>query len=381
MSTLIIPAYQPVPFPAPFWLLEILIVLGFFLHALPMNIIWAGGPVSALMMWLGRNNPDSHTYRAGKRLVTSLPVFLSFAITQGIVPLLFLQLMYGPAYYTSSVLMAWPWLAVLAILLMGYYSYYIFKLKGDTMGAKGHALLWGSFVLFGTIAFFFVNNMTLMLTPEKWPAMAAGGVDGLALNLSEPQVIPRYLHFLIGAFAVTGLALGTFGIYYDHKDKPFSQALIRTGAGIYTGFTLVEIFSGAWFLFALPQTMRMAYMGQDLVGTAAFGVSFALTLVSLLSGVLAWRSGGLLAMQVTLGAGLLVTLGMVVMRHLLRVMALHPILQPENIPVRTQWDLLIAFVISAVGLVGYLIWLSRLVYRAFGIPERDHILAEGASAS
>jgi hypothetical protein len=35
-------AYQPIPFPAPVALLKSLLVLGFFLHAIPMNVRWFG---------------------------------------------------------------------------------------------------------------------------------------------------------------------------------------------------------------------------------------------------------------------------------------------------------------------------------------------------
>jgi hypothetical protein len=79
-------------------------------------------------------------------------------------------------------------------------------------------------------------------------------------------------------------------------------------------------------------------------------------------------------MQLSMGAGLLSVLGMVVMRHMLRVLALHPVLKLENVPVRTQWDLLIVFVISAVLLAAYLVWLSRLAFSAFepsSTPSQD----------
>ena len=336
-----------------------------------MNLVWAGGPVAALLMGFNHRNKDGFAYQAGKRLAYSLPVFLSFAITQGIVPLLFLQLMYGPAYYTSSVLMAWPWLSVLAILLGAYYLLYIFKLKESAFGSKSVALLWLAFGLFTGIAFLFVNNMTLMLSPERWPTLAQGGVDGFALNLSDPQLILRYLHFMIGAFAVTGLGMGCFGIYYDHCNKPYSQWWIRNGAGLFLGATLLEFLTGLWFMLSLPKVAKAAYMGHDIVATSVFGVSTVMSVIALLGALMAWRSGSLRSMQVTVGAGLLSVLGMVVMRHLLRVMILHPILKPEQIPVSTQWDLLIVFVISTVLLAGYLIWLSRLVYSAFENPPAD----------
>ncbi|HMX47137.1 MAG TPA: hypothetical protein PKC93_14380, partial [Candidatus Obscuribacter sp.] len=79
----IVPLFQPLPFPAPVWLLETLLILGFFLHALPMNVVLGGGFLSAALIFSGRNNKESFSYRAGKALATSLPLFISFAVTQG----------------------------------------------------------------------------------------------------------------------------------------------------------------------------------------------------------------------------------------------------------------------------------------------------------
>ena len=107
-----IPSYQPIPFPAPFVVLEVLLVLGFFLHLIPMNISLVGGFVSAICLFIGGENADSFYSRIGKQLAFSLPIFTSFAITQGIVPLLFIQLLYGPLFYTSSILMGSYWISI-----------------------------------------------------------------------------------------------------------------------------------------------------------------------------------------------------------------------------------------------------------------------------
>ncbi|HMO23392.1 MAG TPA: hypothetical protein PKC98_20715 [Candidatus Melainabacteria bacterium] len=49
----LIPDYQPIPLPAPVWLLQLLLVLGFFLHAVPMNVVLGGGFVSSACLYLG----------------------------------------------------------------------------------------------------------------------------------------------------------------------------------------------------------------------------------------------------------------------------------------------------------------------------------------
>ena len=53
-----------------------------------------------------------------------LPVLLPATITLGIAPLLFVQVLYGQYFYTSSIIVAWPWFLVLVLLTVAYYGFY-----------------------------------------------------------------------------------------------------------------------------------------------------------------------------------------------------------------------------------------------------------------
>jgi hypothetical protein len=109
------PDFQPIPLPAPVWLLKIILVVGFYLHAIPMNVALTGGFIAALFILYARRRQHEYARRIGYALAFSLPFFVSVAITQGIVPLLFIQLVYGPLFYTSSILMALPWMMMIFI--------------------------------------------------------------------------------------------------------------------------------------------------------------------------------------------------------------------------------------------------------------------------
>lgn len=362
-----IPAFQPIAFPAPLLLLKILLVLGFFLHAIPMNIALMGGLFAVVYGAQGRRG-NAHAARFASTLAASLPIFLSFAITQGIVPLLFLQLVYGPLYYTASIVMATPWIAVLGLLMLGYLALYAFKLDWKRVGGRSPWLLVSTSLLFLVIAFFFTNNMTLMLTPEKWSGLMAAHPYGTALNLSEPTLWPRLLHFVIGAIAITGLAVGGFGLFWARREPAYGQWLIRQGAGVFFITTLVECVGGFWYLLALPRASMLAFMGTEPIGTGAFIASLALTLVALIAAAVAWNRGSARAFQIALVGGLLTTLAMVVMRHMLREYATAPFFNPGLVPVHIQWDLLIPFVILAVMTIAYLVWLVRVALSAYFSP-------------
>lgn len=358
----LIPQYQPIAFPAPLWLLQLLLVLGFFLHVIPMNISLVGGLFSWLFIKMSKGDKNSYLYRTGQTLAGSLPAFLSFAITQGIVPLLFLQLIYGPLYYTSSILMGVPWLSVIFILLIAYYLLYIYKLRRDKMDKVNPVILVIASLMFFVIAAIFTSNMTLMLDPNKWQSM----VDQTGMHFHwDLKLIPRYLHFTVSAFAVTGLAIGGYGIYFKGKEKDYSEWLIKTGSTWYVAITVLQLFLGTWFLISLGREKMFLFMGQDMLGTGAFGISLLLMVISLLTGFWAMSKGSTLAWWLTTVSACGTILGMVVMRHVLRHFSTIDFINPALVDVSIQWDILIAFLILAVGLIVYLTWLTQLVLGAY----------------
>lgn len=375
-----IPNYQPLPFPLPVWLMQTLLIAGFFLHALPMNVVWGGSVLGAILFLMGRKDKNSYPFRAAKALAISLPLFISFAITQGIVPLLFLQLLYGPSFYTSSILLAAPWLGLLGILLIAYYASYfvIYKiLKGDSnqgTAVKASIVLLLASIGFALIGWLFSNNMTLMQAPQKWLSMYQANPHGLNLNTDEPQLIPRYLHFFIASLAVTGMTLGCFGLYLRSKNEEFSKWLIKRGSQIFVGTTLLQIPVGLWFLKSIPYEFAAAFMGGDQAITGVFIASMVLMMLSLIATAVSSTSGNKEAFTCGLVLNALLILAMIVNRHQLRLLYLSPHVKPDIVAVSTQLDLLAIFLVSTVALIAYLVWLSKVVFSAFAtkIDSESH---------
>ncbi len=370
----LIPAYQPLPFPLPVWLMQTLLVLGFYLHVLPMNVVWGGTVIAAVLFTLGRRDHSSYSFKTARALAISLPLFISFAITQGIVPLLFLQLLYGPAFYTSSIVMAVPWIGVLAILLISYYAAYlvIYKvLNGNLSGAAAMKAALGMLFMsigFGLIGYVFSNNLTLMQSPEKWFSLYQSSPQGLNLNLSERQILPRYLHFFIASIAVTGMTVGCFGLYLRKRNQDFSLWSIKLGSRIFLVATVLQIPVGLWFLQSLPRQFMSAFMGGDSLITGVFMTSMVLMLVALLATTVSSTSGNKAAFIAGLVANAVLILAMIINRHQLRLLYLNPHVKPDLVAVSTQWDLLAIFLVSAVALIFYLVWLCRLVWSAYHPP-------------
>jgi hypothetical protein len=357
----LIPSFPQLAFPIPLLLSKILLVVGFFLHAIPMNIVIGGTFLAAFFIWHG----SKYSAKAGRALIVSLPVILSFAITQGIVPLLFLQLVYGPLFYSSSIYMAVSWISVIAVLIIAYYSIYVAKFNEEKLQGWGKNLVLFSGFLILVIAFIFSNNMTLMINPDSWSSFGENiATRGFNLNLADPQLVPRYLHFIIAGFAVTGLYLGCLGLF-EKKDKKYSQWLIQVGSQIFVVTTLVQFLVGTWFLLSLQEPVMKIFMGQNLIATVSFGLSLILIIISIVAGIIAWTKFSKFAMLVCTTAGLSTVFAMIVMRHFLRDFSVSKVFHPELIPVSIQWDIFAAFLILAIGLIVYLVWLVRLTWGAF----------------
>lgn len=345
----IVPAPDPIGLPAPVWLLKSLLVATFLLHLLPMNLILGGGFVAAWAGWRGRGGADASRHRAlASDLVRLLPLATAFAITLGIAPLLFLQVVYGQLFYTSSVLMAWSWMGVVGLLLVGYYAYYGVAFGEEKERGAGWALL-GAFAL-TAVAFLFVNNMTLMLRPEAWAAMYAADERGLHLNLDDPTLAPRFAHFLIASFALTGLVTAFLGAARAQRE-PETGAWMRTlGLRLFAGATLVQLASGLWFLLSLPEAVGRLFLGGSGAETALLWTSVALAVASV---PLAFRS--LPAGAVAVG---LAVAGMALVRHRVRDASLAPHFTTESLPVSAQTGPFVVFVLILVlglAVVGWML--------------------------
>ena len=205
MQSNLIPVLDPNPLPAPYWVFKLLLIVTFFLHILAMNFLLGGAVLALVSKWRLRKQVNGN--RIFFDIAKKLPVFLPATITLGIAPLLFVQVLYGQFFYTSSIIMAWPWFFVLVLLTVAYYGfYYVSFHSGKQPGRAGIVMLF-SVILVCLIGFVYSNNLTLSLVPSRWGAKYFANPSGWHLNLSEPTLIPRFLHFFIAAVAVGGLLL------------------------------------------------------------------------------------------------------------------------------------------------------------------------------
>ncbi len=131
---------------------------------------------------------------------------MTFVINLGVPPLLFAQVLYGRALYTSSVLIGIYWIAIVPMLMLTYWLLYQFSARLEA----GKSAWWVGLIawlLAGGVARLLSTNMTLMLRPEAWRGMYSASAMGAYLPTGDPTLTPRWLMMMAGGLFIGGLWL------------------------------------------------------------------------------------------------------------------------------------------------------------------------------
>jgi hypothetical protein len=217
------------------------------------------------------------------------------------------------------------------------------------------------------IGFIYTNNLTLSQVPAHWAQKYFSSTAGWDLNLSEPTLLPRYLHFMTAAVAVSGLYLVLIAWTKWKQDQEYARAIFQLGGKAFLYATMAQFVIGFWFLFSLPKALRMVFMGADPLTTSllCFGIVGALVSIFLMSAALKKGNIRLAALGVT-GITALVVLAMSVMRELLRMAYLKPYYNPRQFAVQTQWSPFLLFL--ALFVAGVFFWFVLL--KRYGLFSR-----------
>lgn len=324
----------------------VLLMLTFLLHLLLMNAMLGGGIITLINSFRREEQSTLLT----RELSYKWPYTIAFAVNLGVAPLLFIQVLYGHFIYSSSILMATWWLSIIAILIVAYYAVYTYDFKFDALGGLRTCIVGFSVGLLLIIAFLFTNNMTLMLQPERWSAYFTH-TDGTFLNITDPTLVPRYLHFVTGAVAVAGLYMALIGHFGFVKSKVDPKVLIERGMSYFTVATAVQILLGFTFLIALPKHVMFQLMGGSIYGTTLLMLGLVLAGAALFLGYNRY-------LLKTSAVALLLLMVMVLIRDLVRTTYLAPYFTLEDLQVKAEYSPMIFFLVlfvAGLALVGYML--------------------------
>lgn len=113
-----------------------LFVATFLLHFLSVSYVVGGVLYLGWRQALAR---ESSSLGVGiSRIVRDwMPFMLSVAITLGVAPLLFIQIVYPKHFYTANLLLAWRWMLVIPALICGFYLLYVIKTSYFERASRG----------------------------------------------------------------------------------------------------------------------------------------------------------------------------------------------------------------------------------------------------
>lgn len=338
----------PDAIPVPWGWFEFLLILTFFAHLVFMNAMVGAAFIALVREW----RATAASPPPCQDIANKLTYNIAFAVNFGVAPLLFLQVLYGHFIYTSSVLMAAYWLSIIGILIVAYYAAYLYKLRYNELAAGRKRALATSFILLLAIAFLFVNNLTLMQTPEKW-TVYFNNAGGTFLNLSEPTLMARYLHFIAASVAGGGLFLALLAHFAKKKGDVTAEARIKNGLKWFTYGTVVEAGTGIPFLFSMPKEVHQLFVGGSALHTVIFLAAMAGTFFCFYFGAKekVWHATGAMAATI---------LFMILVRDLARQAYLSPYFHPADLTVVPQASPLVLFLISLVIGVGAVVYMLKL---------------------
>lgn len=355
----IVPQIDPIAVPAPIWLIKFLLTFTFILHLLAMNFVLGGGVIAAVSEIKGRKSGLQHHFYLSRGLSKSLPIAMAFTINLGVPPLLFLQVLYGHFFYTSSIIMAWPWLSVIALVIIAYFGYYLYNFRFEKLTGARFWTVGGAALLLTVVAFLYTNNMTLMLTPETWKEVYVGSAGGAFLNLGELMLMPRFLHFFIAVLAVGGLIVILYGMAKQKTEPEFASWAMKHGTWWFLIPTITQFVIGIIFLITLPRDIMLLLMGGSITGTVFFLIAIMGAIASVMIFLMSLqREEPKPLLYPGFAVVLLTIISMVIVRDVVRSGYIADYFALDQLQVDPQTGIILLFFllfISGLGLVGWML--------------------------
>jgi hypothetical protein len=239
----------------------IFLVLGVLTWALHIAAVQVMLGASALTLF-GAFRSDPHWRRLAAAMLGTAKIAVSVAIVLGVAPLLFVQVIYDPFWYTANVLSARWVIAFIVILIGGYIALYAFYYRNPKLTEQPTRGAWHlviSLALMLLVGWIMHVLSYQMLLPEQWMAWYApnGHIDagGAKLHAFSP---PRFAFFILLSVAVIATWLFAYRRYLQGRQGedvgyiawllPLARRLLWVGGAL-------ALISGGLWLATLPEKM------------------------------------------------------------------------------------------------------------------------------
>jgi hypothetical protein len=369
-SLSIFPATDPIPLPAPVAIFKFLHSLTLTLHFMAVHLLLGGIIIATIWAIYGQITKKKSALDGAGAVAHRLPIVMTYVINLGVPPLLFAQVLYGRALYTSSVIMGVYWISVVFLLMASYSCLYIISKRAE----KGKAWGWiGLIALLITskIATIYTANMTLMLRPEVWMDMYRGNALGTQMPSGDPTMLPRLIFMFLGSIAIAGIGIMLVGMKKNLVAE--TSAYLRRWGGV-SAIVGIVLQAGAllWVKNTQPEAVQ-----EGLAQTTLYNFSF-LAWIATAAFILAIGAIGTLkvsspswAIPILGSVVALLNVGAwVIFRDGIRDLTLMQYgFDVMDRQVSTNWPVVGLFFLSFVMGLAVVGWMISVVLRAKGVEE------------
>ena len=305
----------PFGYPGSTTLYLCLYVVTLALHVVFLSYVLAGSGYVAARIIVRPSAPDP----IAATLRDWLPFFLGAAITAGVAPLLFVQILYKESFYTANLLLFNRWMALIPVLMVGFYLLYVAKSRRvESWGRLARfAVTVGAFACFVFTAYSWTENHVLSMDRAAWVDFYAS--ERLAYTSS--QIVPRVAMWMCGAAPVMA-AVVSIQLWLRQlrgEVEVASWARMLSGIGI-VGLVLAVVAAMA-YAGTLSDDGRAAVTGEV---SLRYRIAAAGALAAMLAG---WLAMGLTrrflgwAVAVVSGATVVMIIAVASIREILRLSA------------------------------------------------------------
>jgi hypothetical protein len=342
----------------------------FFLHMVPMNLLLGGTWIALAARLRARWAGGENSRRLAAILAGTMPSILAVTVTAGVAALLFLQVLYGRLFFASSVVMAGFWLGAVLAVIGAYAGSYALASRGDRSSWGALALNLGVGVLLLAVATILTANMTRMLEPAAFAREYLADGRGMHLVPESRTYWPRLAHMVVGSVGLAGAFVAVLGSYRRRKETDFGDWMIRVGCVWLAGATVLELFSGVWWLVWLPREVMMRFMGGNVAATVVFCLGVFTSLLTLAAaGVTAVAPRPAVFLPGTLGLLSVTLVTMVLSRDQVRLGAVEALGLAARAPAGVQWGPIVVCGALVVAGTACIWWMLSALWRSQ--PNQD----------
>ena len=320
---------------APLWIITALHITTFALHLLAMNFMVGGTVIVLYEKFIRRSDDDVY-----RKLIKLFPTVMAATVSFGVAPLLFLQLVYGQHVYSASIVSAWFWLMIVAVVITCYYCLYAAAFAEENSNNRVKIYLTIALCCFVYVSFTYSSVFSMAEQPDLYKELYKNRQSGLTINTAIGSYIFRWLHFLTAALAVGGFFTGWLG-----KDN---KAVFEKSIKYFMSGIVAAMITGTAYLFSLGSLLKPV---MNSYAAPVLLVAIILSMVSLFYFVKKdfIKAGVIFLVSFT---------GMIIIRFHARTVFLKDYFDASTIPVKPQWTFFMIFIVFfaiAVILVWYML--------------------------